>query len=107
MTACRKAFLSELFNVRSCRSKHDQFSQLLVCAQSSVASVAIAEWPLTTHKQVDNFLANLHMTMSKGRHGDVFRQICGAGVVAKQAEFNDYGKLALETVDALQESYKC
>ena len=40
---------------------------------------------------MDNFLANLHMTMSRGRHGDVFRQICGAGVVAKQNDFNDYG----------------
>jgi hypothetical protein len=34
------------------------------------------------------FLANLHVTMSKGRHGDVFRQICGAGVAAKQSDFN-------------------
>jgi hypothetical protein len=38
--------------------------------------------------QVDMFLANLHVTMSKGRHGDVFRQICGAGVAAKQSDFD-------------------
>jgi hypothetical protein len=42
---------------------------------------------ITHHVQVDMFLANLHVTMSKGRHGDVFRQICGAGVAAKQSDF--------------------
>ncbi|KAG5187025.1 hypothetical protein JKP88DRAFT_353820 [Tribonema minus] len=35
---------------------------------------------------LDNFLANLHMQMSRGKHGDVFRKICGAGPAARQSD---------------------
>jgi digalactosyldiacylglycerol synthase len=40
-------------------------------------------------EHVDQFLGQLHMHLSRGKHGDVFRWLSGAGGAAKQSEFTN------------------